>query len=783
MLGDWADSDSDDEFSQFGGLGSGKSKSRSSGSASAAPSGSFMFVSSGVYDLASGKKEGEEGAKPSAMQVDEAPDQGAKPKKKSALEKPEPSLGAWERYTKGVGSKMLKKMGWSGKGLGVQESGMVEPIKVVTRTAGTGLDVTDYMGVKKAQYRQSEMQEEAAKEDEEKPAEETRKGQWKKDAPKLTPSAPKIPKVVYKTKEEYEREYGANEQKQLVIDMRAPQFATESHVEVPALATPQFMPELRHNLTHLVDLRVNAIHSLVKKRHYSEEQIRQLKGEEAGVRHSLEAQKSDISYLEILKSRLDELKQMATSEDKVDFLPFFADLKDTFSVEYEKYQLDSLIFHYVFPRLSYEMLSWRPLYKPGHGVESMLQWKALLEPRKPVVGDAMMMIDDYDDGFGVSQRLREEQGRTKTKKTLDTYSRMVYELIVPKLRTALAEWDVHNPDPALDLLAIWKPALTSIAYNWLLYHVIGEKLKTAVSDYNVPALADSLEPSSSSQLPLDTWILPWLPIMGAHNIPVLMEDIRRKLQQITSTTRADVAVALLKPFEGVLDRHNWAQLLARGVLSRIETLLRQVEIEPAEQQMEAWNEAMKWKRLVSVEAFAMVLSESGFWKKWFSILGQWLHQEDVDFEQVQQWYSSWKAQLPKDLQSSALVQPQFRSALQLMLAASNGQLPPLSQFVPVKINVSQHQQQLQQQQLQAPQKPSSGEVPSWQEVSLKDLLESAAEEAGVLFMSTGRKHEGNPIYKFGKLLVYMERDIVYSGSGATAAWKPISIHNLIHNCK
>eukprot|EP00795_Rhopilema_esculentum_P010687 gene10687-19455_t len=50
-------------------------------------------------------------------------------------------LGEWERHTKGIGSKLMAKMGYQfGKGLGKDGEGRVEPIEIVILPAGKSLD-------------------------------------------------------------------------------------------------------------------------------------------------------------------------------------------------------------------------------------------------------------------------------------------------------------------------------------------------------------------------------------------------------------------------------------------------------------------------------------------------------------------------------------------------------------------------------------------------------------------------------------------------------------------
>jgi hypothetical protein len=48
-------------------------------------------------------------------------------------------FGAFERHTRGIGSKLLMKMGYEGKGLGKHAQGIVEPIVVEERPRYLGL--------------------------------------------------------------------------------------------------------------------------------------------------------------------------------------------------------------------------------------------------------------------------------------------------------------------------------------------------------------------------------------------------------------------------------------------------------------------------------------------------------------------------------------------------------------------------------------------------------------------------------------------------------------------
>ena len=48
-------------------------------------------------------------------------------------------VGSFEKHTRGIGSKLISKMGYEGKGLGKHAQGIVEPIMVEVRPKYLGL--------------------------------------------------------------------------------------------------------------------------------------------------------------------------------------------------------------------------------------------------------------------------------------------------------------------------------------------------------------------------------------------------------------------------------------------------------------------------------------------------------------------------------------------------------------------------------------------------------------------------------------------------------------------
>ena len=55
-------------------------------------------------------------------------------------------VGSFKKHTRGIGSKLMIKMGYEGKGLGKHAQGMVDPISVEERPKNLGLGYVQFNG-------------------------------------------------------------------------------------------------------------------------------------------------------------------------------------------------------------------------------------------------------------------------------------------------------------------------------------------------------------------------------------------------------------------------------------------------------------------------------------------------------------------------------------------------------------------------------------------------------------------------------------------------------------
>jgi tuftelin-interacting protein 11 len=63
-----------------------------------------------------------------------------------------------------------------------------------------------------------------------------------------------------------------------------------------------------------------------------------------------------------------------------------------------------------------------------------------------------------------------------------------------------------------------------------------------------------------------------------------------------------------------------------------------------------------------------------------------------------------------------------------------------------------------------------------------DLVQKMAEDTGTVFMPIhGRRHEGKQIYNFGKLVIYIDRNVIFVSSSEDN-WTPVSLEKLQEMC-
>ena len=90
-------------------------------------------------------------------------------------------------------------------------------------------------------------------------------------------------------------------------------------------------------------------------------------------------------------------------------------------------------------------------------------------------------------------------------------------------------------------------------------------------------------------------------------------------------------------------RKALTSVLQNAILPKLATSLRQLEINPGNQQrIELFTEVMDWNGWFDGDTFSAVL-EGEFFPQWLDVLYDWLHQPGVVLQEVLNWVEGWRS--------------------------------------------------------------------------------------------------------------------------------------------
>ncbi|KAF3436707.1 hypothetical protein FNV43_RR19454 [Rhamnella rubrinervis] len=412
-------------------------------------------------------------------------------------------VGVFEKHTKGIGMKLLEKMGYKGGGLGKNQQGIVAPIEAKLRPKNMGMGFNDYKETEKlSALKELEMNSKAKAlpvSTQQLPG-KVKERLWSKRAAK------KNNREDYMTAEELlakkQEEVSAEVFVQKVLDMRGPQVRVLTNLEnlnaeEQAREQDVPMPELQYNIRLILDLAELDIQKIDKDLTNERDLAISLKNETERLETEEVRQKKQLDSLEEIMTVLDRVgEENLLGTLTLDSLAkCFHDLQRRYREDYKLCNLSCIACSFALPLFIRMFQGWDPLRNPLHGVEVVSSWKALLQGEE--------CLDIWDS---ISS---------------SPYSQLLFEVVVPAVRiSGINTWQARDPEPMLGFGVLGKVATPSILHT-ILDEVVMPKLKNAV---------DSWEPHRET-VPIHAWVHPWLPMLG-HKLEDVYQTIRFKLSSI-----------------------------------------------------------------------------------------------------------------------------------------------------------------------------------------------------------------------------------------------------------
>ena len=505
----------------------------------------------------------------------------------------DPNLGKWEKHTKGIGLKLLSKMGYKGSGgLGSKRrkekegtsagKGISRPVEVVVRPNNLGLGFGNFKEASnlkankqiEAEIRGEEPPDEKKKKKQQQQAEEEakRKRQSQKSSLPSTRelmqqqnwkrgsrggnSAKKRPRRNIVPYEQILREKqassGAASGGTTIIDMTGASSATPKEGGAGASSssstTPGQVPlaeELLHNVSLLLNTHETKLHASSHFVTSSKRKLDSLESDLAGMKKRKEETQNRISKMEAVltaTNKIDALMQKMSDgmEDKIRSL--LSDLREKLSDEdRELLRFDEVLVPSLLQPLATTRLeSWKPLRDDpattASVIRSVLNLGSNLGNDDATAGRKRTAF--VSDVIPVVQNAYDSikwNPITDADQGLSAFETLLD--VAREHSPPLLSMEDENDDPntVLPTLTAESPSsaqsLTDLLLEQVIKNTVAPKLMRALNQWQ-PALTHD---GQHLQDRLDAWILPWMPYLDHPSILLqLTTDVRRKVRSALS---------------------------------------------------------------------------------------------------------------------------------------------------------------------------------------------------------------------------------------------------------
>jgi tuftelin-interacting protein 11 len=620
-------------------------------------------------------------------------------KLKKKNEKEEKNLEKTLNKKYGKGFQMLKKAGFKvGSGLGKDEQGMTDPIKIIKRKKQLGISEED----KKHEQEESEMNKVYETKDDyflgmKKTIKEKQKEEKKGEIDKFEQFIEKWSKIKHslqnenlsshidlenyingferKTENEseikvihfsdYNHSLGHNEEESL----NNLEFERNKNLSISHLTVSDDPEEVKSSLIQLIKLTKNKCINHLKSLN---------KVECSSLYLQLDAEKieEEIINIEMKRNKKSQLikdietitnyEQEMTKFNLNTYISKFYQLSENYKKDFYE-EVKSMMFYCLIKTLNRMKL----LYSFEDYLKSH---KVILEILAHIKNLISYNFDTkLEDEFAFSDHIFSKNYFPSEEDNKISFSDKIFanflnEIVINDLvNFIINQWNVKEYEKLLEIFQIYSEIIPPFMKEYIFTSAL------------VPRLNDYVKNNFDKNTHL--WILPWLEVMKVSMLDSVLNTVYSVIEKII--LKCDIAspdtIDMLKPWRKVFleDHINLSSLIEKFIHPKLNYMMSKFIITPDNQDISCIKVLFRWKESLLVEVDQVsTLLKVYFFPKWLEAIDLWLKRnpnlsEDV-FNEIQIWYQGWKGLFHKQqLIDVDEVQIHFKQGLMLIINYAN----------------------------------------------------------------------------------------------------------------